>query len=56
MSEVIAEAMTGESDRYRLFAPFGLSWNGGPAGRIAAQLTYWRYQAADLLRERGAAA
>lgn len=49
---VIAEAIAGQSDRYRLFAPFGLVWNGGPAGRIAAQLTYWQYQAADALRER----
>jgi gamma-glutamylputrescine oxidase len=48
---VIAEGMTGESDRYRLFAPFGLSWNGGIVGRAAAQLTYWGYQAADAVRE-----
>lgn len=49
---VIAEAIRGESDRYRLFAPFGLAWNGGPFGTVAVQLTYWRYQAADFLRER----
>ncbi|WP_457092039.1 NAD(P)/FAD-dependent oxidoreductase [Microvirga sp. P5_D2] len=48
---VIAEGMTGKSDRYRLFAPFGLSWNGGIVGRAAAQLTYWGYQAADAVRE-----
>ena len=49
---VIAEAIRGESDRFRLFAPFGLAWNGGPFGTAAVQLTYWRYQAADFLRER----
>ncbi|WP_181832697.1 NAD(P)/FAD-dependent oxidoreductase [Bosea caraganae] len=48
---VVAEAITGQSDRVRLFEPFGLVWNGGPAGRAAVQLTYWRYQALDWLRE-----
>ncbi|MCG7391586.1 FAD-binding oxidoreductase [Microvirga sp. ACRRW] len=52
---VIAEAILGESDRYKLFAPFGLAWNGWIAGRAAAQLTYWAYQAADLFRERKSA-
>lgn len=49
---VIAEAIRGDSDRYKLFSPFGLAWNGGPFGTAAVQLTYWRYQAADFLRER----
>ncbi|RDI57768.1 NAD(P)/FAD-dependent oxidoreductase [Microvirga subterranea] len=48
---VIAEGIGGDSDRYRLFAPFGLDWNGGVLGRAAAQLTYWSYQAADAVRE-----
>ncbi|HZH52004.1 MAG TPA: FAD-binding oxidoreductase [Microvirga sp.] len=48
---VIAESIMGETDRYRLFAPFGLAWNGGVFGRAAAQLTYWSYQAADAARE-----
>lgn len=52
---VVAEAITGQSDRIRQFAPFGLVWNGGPAGVAAAQLTYWRYQAMDWLRETRAA-
>ncbi|WP_230531488.1 NAD(P)/FAD-dependent oxidoreductase [Microvirga roseola] len=52
---VIAEAVAGETDRYKLFAPFGLAWNGWIAGRAAAQLTYWAYQAADLFRERKSA-
>jgi glycine/D-amino acid oxidase-like deaminating enzyme len=48
---VVAEAILGESDRYRLFAPFGLAWNGGVAGRGAVQATYWAMQAMDLIRE-----
>jgi gamma-glutamylputrescine oxidase len=48
---VIAEGITGASDRYRLFAPFGLTWNGGILGRAAAQITYWAYQAADAAKE-----
>ncbi|AWM88166.1 FAD-binding oxidoreductase [Microvirga sp. 17 mud 1-3] len=48
---VVAEGMSGASDRYRLFAPFGLSWSGGIFGKAAAQLTYWGYQAADAMRE-----
>ncbi|MEZ0170104.1 NAD(P)/FAD-dependent oxidoreductase [Microvirga sp. TS319] len=52
---VIAEAIAGESDRYKLFSPFGLAWNGWIAGRAAVQLTYWAYQASDFLRERKSA-
>jgi glycine/D-amino acid oxidase-like deaminating enzyme len=52
---VIAEGVLGLSDRYRLFEPFDLAWNGGPFGIAAAQLTYWTYQALDLARERRAA-
>ena len=48
---VIAEAITGHSDRYRAFEGFGLSWNGGAAGRAAVQATYWALQAGDFLRE-----
>ncbi|QQC66349.1 NAD(P)/FAD-dependent oxidoreductase [Paraburkholderia ginsengisoli] len=51
---LIAQGITGETDRYRLFAPFGLEWNGGPAGTAAVQLTYWYYQLMDFMRERAA--
>jgi glycine/D-amino acid oxidase-like deaminating enzyme len=51
---VIAEGILGTSDRYRLYEPFGLVWNGGPFGVAAAQLTYWTYQAMDLAKERRA--
>jgi glycine/D-amino acid oxidase-like deaminating enzyme len=49
---VVAEAIKGESDRIKLYAPFGLDWNGGPLGRVAVQLTYWYLQAMDAWRER----
>lgn len=52
--KVIAEAVLGESDRYRLFEPFGLTWAGGVAGLAVAQLTYWKLQAQDWWRERAA--
>lgn len=51
---VVAEAIAGETERIKLYAPFGLDWNGGPFGRIAVQATYWYLQAMDAWRERGA--
>lgn len=51
-ARTVAEGICQESDRYRRFAPFGLAWNGGPFGQTAVQLTYWRYQLTDRLRER----
>ena len=53
--QLIAAAIAHGDDRYRLFAPFGLSWNGGVLGRPAAQLTYWAGALRDRLRERPAA-
>ncbi|MGC1430073.1 MAG: FAD-binding oxidoreductase [Albidovulum sp.] len=50
--KVLAEAMLGETDRIRMFAPFGLDWAGGALGLAAAQLTYWSLQAQDWWRER----
>ena len=49
---VVAEGIAGETERYKLFAPFGLDWAGGPIGRAAVQLTYWSYQAGDWWREK----
>lgn len=51
---VIAEGVAGESDRWRLFEPFGLDWTGGALGQAAVQMTYWRLQAQDAWRERRA--
>jgi gamma-glutamylputrescine oxidase len=48
---VVAEAISAQSDRHRLFEPFGLTWNGGVAGRAAVQATYWSLQVLDCLRE-----
>jgi gamma-glutamylputrescine oxidase len=52
---LIAAAIAEGDDRYRLFAPFGLAWNGGPLGPVAAQLTYWKLQLQDWWAERGVA-
>ncbi|KQV29640.1 oxidoreductase [Rhizobium sp. Root1203] len=52
--KLVAEAILGQSDRYKLFAPFGLVWAGGVAGLAVAQLTYWKLQAQDWWRERTA--
>lgn len=51
--KVLAEAMLGETDRIRMFAPFGLDWAGGAAGLAVAQLSYWKLRAQDWWRERG---
>ena len=51
--KVLAEAITGETDRIAMFAPWGLDWAGGPFGLVAAQATYWGLQAQDRWRERG---
>jgi len=51
--KIVAEAITGESDRIRLFAPFGLVSTFGPLGRAAVQLAYWGMQAQDWWQERG---
>ncbi len=53
---LMAEAITGTSDRYKQFAPFGLAWNGGAVGTAAVQLTYWYLQLMDYLKERHAGA
>ena len=50
--KILAEAITGESDRISLFAPFGLSPTFGHLGRAAVQLTYWTMQAQDRWQER----
>lgn len=49
---VVAEGIAGASERYKLFEPFGLVWNGGSLGTAAVQLTYWSYTARDWWQER----
>lgn len=48
--EVIASAIVGGDDRWRLFQPFGLAFAGGPIGKIPAQMVYWYLSAGDRLR------
>ncbi|MCZ4094187.1 NAD(P)/FAD-dependent oxidoreductase [Sinorhizobium psoraleae] len=50
--KVVAEGILGQSERYKLYQPFGLVWAGGLAGLAVAQLTYWKLQAQDWWRER----
>jgi len=52
--KLVAEGILGQSDRYKLFKPFGLVWAGGFAGLAVAQFTYWKLQAQDWWRERAA--
>lgn len=52
--KVVAEAILGQSERYKLFQAFRLPWAGGIAGLAVAQLTYWKLQAQDWWRERAA--
>lgn len=52
--KLVAEGILGQSDRYKLFKPFGLVWSGSYAGLAVAQLTYWKLQAQDWWRERAA--
>lgn len=49
---VIAEAILGASDRFELFRPFRLEWNGGVLGTVAVQLMYWYYQLNDFIQEK----
>lgn len=53
---LMAEAMLGQSGRYRLFEPFGLEWAGSVFGVAAVQATYWYLRARDWLQERRAGA
>ncbi len=48
---IISEAITMQSDRYRLFEKFGLTSNGGIIGPLAAQSVYWGMRLADRWRE-----
>jgi glycine/D-amino acid oxidase-like deaminating enzyme len=47
--ELIGAAITEGDDRHRHFAPFGLPFAGGPLGRAAFQLIYWRHKLTDRL-------
>jgi gamma-glutamylputrescine oxidase len=51
-ADAVAAGIAGDDDRWRLFQPFGVRWAGGPLGRIATQLVYWRLQASDWWDEK----
>ena len=49
--EVLARAMLGDRAELERFAQWGLPSTGGPAGLLAAQLTYWYYELRDWWRQ-----
>jgi glycine/D-amino acid oxidase-like deaminating enzyme len=51
-ADAVVAGISGEDDRWTLFRPFGTGWAGGPLGRIATQLVYWRLQASDWWDEK----
>jgi gamma-glutamylputrescine oxidase len=53
-ARLVAEGITGASDRYRLLAPFGLSWNGGVLGPLAAEAIFRSMKLRDAWQERRA--
>jgi len=48
--ELVASAIAEGDTRYKLFAPFGLDWTGGPAGLLAAEAIYRWYRFRDWLK------
>ncbi len=49
--EVLAAALLGDTTGLDRFAGWGLPSTGGPAGLLAAQLSYWYYALRDWLRQ-----
>jgi gamma-glutamylputrescine oxidase len=47
--ELVASALAERDGRWRLLEGFGLPWNGGPLGPLAAQAFYSGYQLRDTL-------
>jgi len=48
-AEIIATSIAGETEDYKLFAPFGVSYVGGSMGAYAAQLVYLWWKLRDKL-------
>jgi glycine/D-amino acid oxidase-like deaminating enzyme len=48
--EMLAAAIGGDLAGVDSFARWGLPYAGGPAGTLAAQLTYWYYELRDWMR------
>jgi glycine/D-amino acid oxidase-like deaminating enzyme len=51
-ADAVAAGILGDDARWRLFAPFGTGWAGGPIGRVATQVAYWGLQARDWWDEK----
>ena len=51
-ADAVASGILGDPTRWRLFAPFGTGWAGGPVGRTATQLAYWGLQMRDWWDEK----
>lgn len=49
--DVLAAALMGELSQVDQFAAWGLPTTGGPAGLLAAQLTYWYFELRDWMRQ-----
>jgi glycine/D-amino acid oxidase-like deaminating enzyme len=48
---LVAAAIAEGDERWRLFAPYAARWGGGPIGRAATQLVYWKLRLADRIEE-----
>ncbi|WP_068085723.1 NAD(P)/FAD-dependent oxidoreductase [Polycladidibacter stylochi] len=48
---LVASGIAEGDERWKLFASYGASWNGGMMGRAVAQMEYYRLQMADRLEE-----
>jgi glycine/D-amino acid oxidase-like deaminating enzyme len=51
-ANAVAAGILGDDSLWRLFAPFGTRWAGGPFGQAATQLAYWSLQARDWRDEK----
>ena len=51
-ADAVTAGILGDDSRWRLFAPFGTRWAGGPFGQAATQLAYWSLQALDWWDEK----
>jgi hypothetical protein len=49
---LIAGAIAGDDDRYKLFEAYKRNWAGGLVGRAGVQIKYWGMQLQDWLDER----
>ena len=49
--EALAAGMRGDGADLSRFAAWGLPTTGGPAGLLAAQITYWYYELRDWMRQ-----